>query len=463
MAASLLPDDPHDRDLLANVRPADWRNPAPASRYHLVVVGGGTAGLVCAAGAAGLGARVALVEKNLLGGDCLNVGCVPSKALIAASRSRELPFPEAMRRMRQVRASLSTHDSAERFKSLGVDVFLGQGTFTGSDTLAVDGQALRFRRAVVATGTRADALGLEGVLTNEDVFNLTALPRTLAVIGAGPIGCELAQAFARFGSRVTLFDRGPRILHREDEDAARLVLEAMRADGVAFVPNAKPEDALRLGADAVLVAAGRKPNTEGLGLEAAGVAHTAKGVTVNDRLRTANPRVYAAGDIAGSYAFTHAADAMARIVIRNALFWGWRRLSALVVPWCTYTTPELGRAGLSLDEARKKGIAVDSYEQAFSGVDRARLDGHDAGFVRVLARKGTGKIVGATVVGTQAGELAGVLALAMGRGLGLGDLSSAVFPYPTRNEALRKVGDAYGRSRLTPWARRLLGWWLGRA
>jgi pyruvate/2-oxoglutarate dehydrogenase complex dihydrolipoamide dehydrogenase (E3) component len=467
----LLQGDPHDDALAAQVRPAGWANPAPAPRYHLVVVGGGTAGLVCAAGAAGLGAHVALVERGLLGGDCLNAGCVPSKALLAsaraASRARgaealgiqgagaRVDFSAVMARLRRVRARLAVHDSAERLRGLGVDVFLGEGRFTGPATLTVGGAELRFRKAVIATGARPHippdvSAGL--VLTNETVFALTELPPRLTVLGAGPVGCELAQAFARLGSRVTLCDRGPRILHREDEDAALLVQRSLEADGVTFLPNTS-----RAEGEVALVAAGRRPNVEGMGLEAAGVAWSDRGVRVDDFLRTTNPNIYAAGDVTGRYAFTHAADAMARMVIRNALFWGWSRLSRLVVPWCTYTSPELGRVGMSLAEGR--AVGADVFEMPMSSVDRAALDGEAEGLARVLARRG--RIVGATVAGSGAGDLVGVIALAMARGLGLSDLSSAVFPYPTRLEALRKLGDAYNRTRLTPWARGLLRWWLG--
>jgi pyruvate/2-oxoglutarate dehydrogenase complex dihydrolipoamide dehydrogenase (E3) component len=290
------------------------------------------------------------------------------------------------------------------------------------------------------------------ILTNESVFALTELPPRLTVLGAGPVGCELAQAFARLGSAVTLLDRGPRVLHREDEDAALLVQRSLEADGVRFVPNAT-----RAEGEVVLVAAGRRPNVEGLGLEAAGVTWTEKGVTVDDWLRTTNTNVYAAGDVTGAYAFTHAADAMARIVIKNALFWGWSRLSRLVVPWCTYTSPELGRVGLSLAEGKASG--ADVFELSFSAVDRAVLDGEAEGFVRVHVRRG--KILGATAVGADAGDVIGVIGLAMAKGLTLGDLSSAVFPYPTRLEVLRKLGDAYNRTRLTPWVRWLLRAWLG--
>ncbi|HQU45052.1 MAG TPA: FAD-dependent oxidoreductase, partial [Pirellulales bacterium] len=335
--------------------------PRPAARYNLIVFGAGTAGLVTAAGAAGLGAKVALIERRLMGGDCLNVGCVPSKALIRAARAAadvrdagqygvEVPpgarvdFPAVMARLRRLRAGISHHDSAKRFTSLGVDVFLGSGKFTGRNTAEVAGQTLRFRKAVIATGARATALPIDGLaaagfLTNETVFSLTELPRRLAVIGAGPIGCELAQAIARFGAKVTLLEALRQILPREDRDAAQIVEQSLLRDGVAIDCCAKITAVRRDGdekvlsldmdgslselrVDEILVGVGRAPNVEGLGLEAAGVVYDKSGVTVNDRLQTSNPAIYAAGDICSSFKFTHAADALARIAIQNALFLG---------------------------------------------------------------------------------------------------------------------------------------------
>jgi pyruvate/2-oxoglutarate dehydrogenase complex dihydrolipoamide dehydrogenase (E3) component len=496
----VVPADVHNQALVANVHPADWARPEPAPRYHLVVVGAGTAGLVTAAGAAGLGARVALVEKHLLGGDCLNVGCVPSKALIRAARAAadvraagaygvEVPagarvhFAAVMERMRRLRAGISHNDSAWRFRGLGVDVFLGAGRFTGPDTLEVNGVPLRFRKAVLATGTRPatppiPGLAEAGYLTNETVFSLTELPARLAVLGAGPIGCELAQAFARFGAQVTLFANHPQVLAREDRDAAALVEKALVRDGVDLVLDCKvtavqkqgPDKVVRLecgGAhravpvDEILVAVGRTPNVGGLNLEAVGVAYDAKaGVHVNDRLQTSNRRIFAAGDICSRFKFTHAADAMARLVLRNALFFGRARASALVMPWCTYTDPEIAHVGLYEREATQQGIEVQTFVQELHDVDRAVLDGDTEGFVKVHVRKGTDRIVGATVVARHAGEMISELTLALVGRLGLGTVARTIHPYPTQAEAIKKTADAYFRTKLTPFVKALLQKWF---
>ena len=455
---SVRPWDAHNQKLVSNVHPPGWKNPIPASRYNLVVIGGGTAGLVSAVGAAGLGAKVALIERHFMGGDCLNVGCVPSKAIIRAARAvaavREAAefgvnvpagvttdFGKVMERMRRLRADISPHDSAQRFTELGVDVFLGSGQFTGPDSIEVGGQTLHFAKAVIATGARAAAPPIPGLkdvpyLTNETLFNLTELPRRLGVIGAGPVGCEMAQSFARFGSEVYLVEAEHGILPREDRDAAEIVRAAMQRDGVKLLccgkdlKLARDPAGIRLQVashgegydvpvDQLLVAVGRAPNVEGLGLETAGVAFDRKGVQVNDRLQTTNPRIYACGDICSPYQFTHAADFMARIVIQNALFKGRAKASSLVIPWATYTSPEIAHVGLYEKDAKTKGIAVDTFTQEMGKVDRAILDGETEGFVRVHVRKGTDEIVGASVVATHAGDLIGELTLAMKGKLGL--------------------------------------------
>jgi pyruvate/2-oxoglutarate dehydrogenase complex dihydrolipoamide dehydrogenase (E3) component len=495
----LAPLDGHNRRLLAEVHPPDWINPTPAPRYNLVVLGAGTAGLVTAAGAAGLGAKVALVEKKLMGGDCLNVGCVPSKALLRAARAAAdvrsageygvrappgvtVDFLAVMERMRRLRAQISPHDSARRFQELGVDVFLGEGRFTAPDTIEVAGQSLRFKKAVIATGGRPAAppipgLAGAGYLTNESVFSLTELPRRLAVIGAGPIGCELSQAFARFGSEVFLIEALHGILPKEDADAAEIVKQALFRDGIKLMCCGKElrvskttngkrltvashDEHYDLTVDEILVGAGRAPNVEGLGLEAAGVAYDKSGVKVNDRLRTSNRHVYAAGDVCSRYQFTHAADALARIVIQNALFLGRARASALTMPWCTYTDPEVAHVGLYEHEAQEQGIPVQTFVQKMEEVDRAILDGETEGYVKVHVRKGKEQILGATMVARHAGEMISELTLAIVGRLGLKTLARTIHPYPTQAEAIKKVADAYNRTRLTPFVQWLFRKWL---
>lgn len=496
----LVPDTVENRKLTDNVHPAGWVNPTPASCYNLVVIGGGTAGLISAAGAAGLGAKVALIERHLMGGDCLNVGCVPSKGLIRASRALfdakngaaygvrggegiGFDFGAAMGRMRRLRADISQHDSARRFRDeLGVDVFIGQGGFAGPDSVEVDGATLHFKKAAVCTGARAAAPAIPGLaeagyLTNETVFSLTELPPRLAVIGAGPIGCELAQSFARFGSRVTLVESGPHILGREDCDAAAILHDTFVREGielqvgVAVVRVEARENekilhlernglAFEVSVDEILVGVGRAPNIEGLGLEKAGIKYDAAGVSVSDTLQTSNPNIYAAGDICSPYKFTHTADAQARILIANAFFMGRQKTSALTIPWCTYTDPEIAHVGMYERDAQEKGIETATLTVQLSGIDRAVLDGETAGFARVHLRKGTDKIVGATIVARHAGEMMGEFSLAITAGLGLSSIGKTIHPYPTQAEVIKRLADAYNRTRLTPLVKRLLAGWL---
>lgn len=500
MTVHLLDKDPHDLRLISAVRPPRWVNPTPAERYHLVVIGAGTAGLVTAAGAAGLGAKVALIERELMGGDCLNVGCVPSKGVISAARIAgtlkraaefgigvpdgvQIDFAAVMERMRRLRSDIAPNDGAERFRGLGVDVFLGAAKFTGPETVEVGGQALRFRKAVVATGARAhrpDYPGLNeaGYLTNESVFALTELPRRLAVIGGGPIGCELAQAFARLGTTVTLIERSAQILGKEDRDAAERVTAALVRDGLQIRVDTQIVRVERAGnvkrlhlsqagqgatldVDEILVGAGRVPNVDGLNLPLVGVNFDAReGVHVNDRLQTSNPRIYAAGDICSKYKFTHAADFMARIVIQNALFRGSSRASSLVIPWCTYTSPEIAHVGLTERDAEERKIPIQTFRQEFSHVDRAILEGETEGFVKVHVKAGTDQILGATIVAEHAGEMIGELTLAIKAGIGLKTIGATIHPYPTVAEAIRKLGDQYNRTRLTPFVAGLLRRWL---
>ncbi len=499
----IQPDDVFNQQLIANVHPPGWKNPHPADRYNLVVVGAGTAGLVTAAVAAGLGARVALVEKHLMGGDCLNVGCVPSKGIIRAARAwsavgtsdefgisvreSERDFGAVMERMRRLRATLSRVDSVQRFTDLGVDVFVGQGHFTGKDAIQVGDQTLRFRRAAICTGARAAAppiAGLEetGYLTNETVFSLTECPRRLAVIGAGPIGCELSQAFARFGSTVTLIERADHILPREDPDAAAIVQSQMERDGISFAFGATitsveqrgvekvihythDGEATEVVVDQVLVGVGRAPNVEGLGLLEAGVTCDKGGVTVSGTLRTSNPKIFAAGDICFPFKFTHTADAMAQIVIQNALFphplgLGQTTTDSLIIPWCTYTEPEIAHVGLYESEASARGIEVETFTQTLDEVDRAVLDGEQEGFARVHVEKGTDTIVGATIVAGNAGNMISEVTLAMKTRAGLSAIGSTIHPYPTQAEALRKVANLMRKARFSSRQQSILKRWF---
>ena len=490
--AALQPLDEHNARLRDNVRPTDWTNPAPGGPYNLVVVGAGTAGLVTAGIASALGAKTALIERSLMGGDCLNVGCVPSKALIRSARCAaevrdaagfgvtvdgySVDFPKVMERLRRLRAKISPNDSAAKFRDhYGADVFLGDATFTGPDSIRVvgdDGGAreLSFAKAAITTGARAAAPPIPGLddagyLDNETVFSLTELPESLLVLGGGPIGSELAQCFARFGARVTLLERGPEILSNDDPTAAAVVRASLERDGVDVRLKTEADRVenfdggkrifLKGGgtaeAAALLVGIGRRPNVDGLGLEAAGVDYDEKtGVAVDDSLRTSNPKIYAAGDVCSKYKFTHAADFLARTLIRAGVaprvpIVGGAKASGLVIPWCTYTSPELAHVGLTKARADETGVAVDVYEQPFAEVDRAILesaDGEPAGFARALCKKGTDQIVGATVVGESAGDLISQFSLAMTRGVGLAGFAATIYPYPTTAEAVRKLGDS---------------------
>jgi len=496
----IAPMDEFNQQLVNNVHPPAWVNPEPTGRYNLVVIGAGTAGLVTAAIAAAVGAKVALIERHLMGGDCLNVGCVPSKGVIRASRvwaevknaaefGLHIPggikrdFGAAMARMRKLRARISHVDSAHRYKSLGVDVFIGDGRFTGPGTVEVAGKTLQFAKAVVCTGARAAAPpipGLEdtGYLTNETIFSLTELPPRLGVIGAGPIGCEMAQAFARFGSQVYLVEAMHGILPNEDHDAAGIVHQSFDRDGIQLLCCGKD---LRIttiagvkhlsvdshgqhydvAVDEVLVGVGRAPNVEGLGLELVGVEFNKTGVKVNDRLQTTNPKIFAAGDICFPFKFTHTADAMAQIVIQNALFphpfgLGYASTKSLIIPWATYTEPEIAHVGMYEKEAKDKGIEVDTFTYKLDEVDRAILDGEDEGFARVHVKKGTDKILGATIVAAHAGDMISEFTLAMKGGLGLSTITGTIHPYPTQAEVIKKVANTWRKTTFTEGKKKFL-------
>ena len=486
--------------------------------YNVVVIGAGTAGLVTAAGTAGLGGRVALVERHRMGGDCLNYGCVPSKALIKSSRVAALmrhadlfaldpvqppvDYGRVARRVKSLRARIEPHDSVERFEGLGVDVFLRDATLESPHEVRAGDTVLKTRHVVIATGGRAavpDVPGLTeaGYETNETIFEREAAPGRLLVMGGGPIGCELAQAMARLGARVALVDRGTQLLHREDPDVADLLKTQMESDGVRLLLRARVESVipgrggphrvrvrqdaqgvrapggpLELDADTILVAAGRRPNVEGLGLEKAGVAYTEKGVRIDAHLATTRKNIYAAGDVCGPYQFTHFAEYQARIIVRNILLspllgLGRARADYRVVPWTTFTEPEVARVGLNEKEAAGAGTPFEVHRFPFSDLDRAILESEETGFAKVIAAKGQGTILGATVIGAGAGELIHEIALAMKEGIGLAALSSMIHVYPSLSQAVQRTGDAYMRTRLTDRARaffsRLYAWQRRRA
>lgn len=496
----LLHGDAHDRRLIRKVHPPDWVNPTPAGRYNLVVIGAGPAGLTAVRLAVRLGARVALVERNLFGGGSLNVGCVPSKALLRTGRFQsdlgeaarylgtpiiapEPDFAAAMARLRRIRAHLATGDSAQRYRDLGVDVFIGEASFETPSTVRVGDARLRFAKALIATGARPllpEVPGIDeaGYLTNETVFNLTKRPRRLLVIGGGPLGCELAQAFARLGCVVTLAQREPWFLPVEERDAADILADALRRDGIDVRLNTEVRRVTRLGdekgvvlydhdhestivVDEILAGVGRRPNTEGLNLEAAGIEYDLHhGVKVDDRLRTTNRRVYAAGDVALDRRFTHLADTTARLAVRNALFFGRGRISELVVPWCTYTDPEIAHVGVYVNDERARGHPMKTFTVPMADVDRAVLDGEDEGFVKIHVREGTDTILGCTIVARHAGEMINEISLAMVAGIGLKTVARVIHSYPTQAEAIRYAGDAYNVTRFTPLLRRISAWWL---
>ncbi len=473
------PGDDHDRRWRELVFPENYRNPEPRRRYHLVVIGAGPAGLVASIAAAGLGGRVALVERQAMGGDCLNVGCVPSKSLLEFTRRNpDAGFAEAFAWLRRVRSEIAAHDSVERYVRNGVDVFLGPARFVGRNGVEVNGQRLAARRFLIATGARAELPRIPGsqdcdALTNESFFDLVERPGRLAILGAGPVGCELAQGMARLGVEVHLFEMAGQVLPGAIAAASDAVAAALESDGVRLHLGSKVTRISSQGgrptvhasgasvtADRLLVAAGRRANVEGLNLAAAGVELRNGRIAVDHRLRTTNRRIYAAGDVCSALPFTHNADAQARIVVRNALFAPTVSTRALVVPQCTYTDPEVAQVGKTQAQLAEEGVAFDCYRLKFGELDRACAAGERDGFVELLTARGSDTILGATIVGHDAGEQIAPLCLAMANGLGLGAAGKAVLLYPTRAEYLRRLADQHARSRLTPRAAGLLKLWF---
>lgn len=516
------PMDEQNVKLLDNVHPAEWIEPAFKGVYNLVVIGAGAGGLVSSSGAAGVGAKVALIEANALGGDCLNVGCVPSKALIHAANLAhtlrnttrladsgisfdgpvKVNFGKTMRRIRQVRAQISSNDSAARYtRRLGVDVYFGWAKFTSETSVEVNGKTLHFKKCVIATGGSPTIPPISGlmdlytrsvntmgkgprtaVMTNETFFNMTELPRRLGVIGTGVVGMELGQAMQRLGSSVIMFGRSGRVLSKEDEDLSLLVKDQMEKDGVDFhlsvekyiqatlsgevnsegyeeivLETVENGENQKYHFDAILVATGRKPNVEKLNLEAAGVEYDTKiGLKVKDTLQTTNSRIFGVGDCCSAYKFTHAADFMARMVIRNALFFGRDKMSDLLIPYATFTTPEIAHVGLYEVDLKRENTAFKTFEKEFAENDRAICDDSTTGLVRIHVEEKSDAILGATIVGANAGNMISEITLAMQSKTGLGSIASVIHPYPTTAEAIRQTGDLYNRTRLTTTVRQVL-------
>ncbi|CAM9191590.1 unnamed protein product [Discosporangium mesarthrocarpum] len=500
--ADVSPMDEYNTKLVNNTHPPVYENPEPLDKYDLVVIGSGAAGLLSVIIANGLGKTCALVEKAYMGGDCLNVGCVPSKALIACStrlheviNSAEfgvvLPpgevgvdFGKVMQRMRRIRSDISEHDSVERYsRDFVKHIFLGHGQFTSPSTIEVGGKVLNFNKAMVATGASASIPPTENLanvphLTNANFWNLEELPPRMSVIGAGPIGLEMSQALQRFGCKVTCYEYSDQLLPKEDPHAAAVLKESLTADGLTIRLGARikrvecdetgsmysaPFNTYRIvldvdgeeeviESDALLNATGRAPNVFGVGLDEAGVDYdNRRGVVIDDYFRTTSPNIYACGDCASPYKFTHAADWQARVAIRNMFLGDKTKQSDLLIPWCTYTEPEVAHVGKYESELDEKGIEYESFLRNMADVDRCRCEGITSGFAKITVEKGSGgKILGATVVGPNAGDMISELTICIQNGVTIAQLAGTIHPYPTAAECVRQAANMYIKTLRTP-------------
>ena len=449
-------------------------------RTDMCVIGAGSGGLSVAAAAAQMGARVVLIEKGQMGGDCLNYGCVPSKSLIAAAHAAhairtgarfgvnghepEVDFLKVRDHVREVIATIAPHDSQGRFEGLGVLVIRAAARFAGPREVQAGDVRIRARRFVIATGSSPavpSSLGIKDVsfLTNETIFDLDDRPEHLIVVGSGPIGSEFAQAHRRLGARVTVLGRG-RLLPKDDPDAVAVVRKQLVEEGVVLHEGAAIDSVMRHGngvavavryrdgedetlkGSHLLIAVGRQPNVDGMDLEAADVVYDARGIQVDARLRTTNPRIFAIGDVAGGYQFTHVASYHAGIVIRNALFKLPAKVDYRAVPWVTYTDPELAHVGLSEAAAAERGLAVKALTWSFAEVDRAQAERETEGFVKIVVDR-NGRVLGATIVGPRAGELIQVWILAIQEGIKIGRIAQMIAPYPTLGEISKRVAGSY--------------------
>ena len=470
-AATIAPFDAPNRQTIAQGHPTDWQSPHPKSMYDLVVIGGGPAGLTASIVAASAGHTVAMVERNLTGGTCVNFGCTPSKALLRAARAvfdaragekfgymlNEAPrvdFAAVMTRVREMRVFGGREAAVSVAAGAGIDVFLGDAQFVGTDAIEVEGRRLRFKKALIASGSGPaipDVTGLATAdyLTNETVFELTTLPQRLVCIGGGTLNCELAQAFRRLGSEVDLVGSAERLLPAEALAASEVVSKQLAAEGVRLHLGVTPtqvdggqkrltlSDGSELVYNALLVGAGRKVHVDGMGLEAAGVKFSAAGVEADDYLRTANHLVYAAGDVTRPEKYTHMAHATGTLAVANALDGAGKRVSDLVIPRCTYTDPEIAQVGITPQEAVEQGIAIDTHRLELAKVERAVIDGQADGFIALYTHNGV--IVGATFVSAHAGESLPLLTLAVMQKMAPSELAAVIHCYPTQVEAIQRV------------------------
>ncbi len=474
--------------------------------YNLVVIGAGSAGLVSAYIASAVKAKVALVEAEKMGGDCLNTGCVPSKALLRSAkmvshmaRAEEFglhkpevsfDFAQVMDRVHRVIKKVAPHDSVERYTSLGVECIRGRARITSPYTVAVDGRTLSTRKIVVATGARPfvppiPGLAEAGYLTSDTVWNLRKLPGRLVVLGGGPIGCEMTQAFARFGARVTQVEMAPRILGREDPEISEMIERTFAAEGVRILTGHRAREVVveegrnvlvcdregtkvRVPFDQILVAVGRSPNSRGFGLEALGVRISPQGTLEhNERLQTHVPTIFCAGDVAGPYQFTHTASHQAWFATVNALFGGIKsfRVDYRVVPWTTFTDPEVARVGLNETEAKERGVDHEVTTYDLADLDRAIAESEDRGVVKVLTKPGGDKILGVAIVGPHAGDIIAEYVTAMKHGIGLNKILSTIHVYPTLAEANKAAAGvwkkAHAPEKVLSWVERFLAWRRG--
>ncbi|HZT44036.1 MAG TPA: FAD-dependent oxidoreductase [Chthonomonadaceae bacterium] len=455
-----------------------------SGEYDIIVIGGGSAGIVSGVTAAGLGAKTLLIEKQRLGGECSWTGCVPSKALLHAAsiahrmrNAGQCGLPPCAISREQAAGALAyvremvervriADDSAGLLAEMGAEVVFGEAVFTGPDRLDFEGKTLRARQFVLCTGSRPtvpDIPGLEeaGYLTNQTLFDLTEVPESLVVIGGGPVGVEMAQAFARLGSRVTILTRGPRLLERDDAELTEMLMRYLQEEGITIHLNAKierierragskvvaahiGEEPVEVPAEAILVATGRAPNVEGLNLDRAGVRVEKEGVPVDARLHTTGPRVWACGDVLGRYQFSHMAEYEARTAVLNALFPLRQKARFRLVPWTTFTDPELAHAGLTEQEAKEKGLRFAVYRHPFDRDDRALVDGEGKGLVKLIVAEGwRGRILGAQILGPRAGELIHVPLLAMERGLTVRALADLITVYPKLNISIQRAAQRW--------------------